>query len=95
MNQSGESVRLSAMVRGRVQGVGFRFFVRRVASDLGLYGYVRNSPDGAVEVVAEGPRPVLEHLLAVLRQGPPHARVDEVTETWGSATHEFADFRQR
>lgn len=87
--------RLSATVRGRVQGVGFRFFVRRVAAGLGLTGYVRNLPEGAVEVVAEGPRPVLEHLLNVLRQGPPHARVDEVTEAWGPATHEFGDFRQR
>lgn len=95
MNDGGETVRLNATVRGRVQGVGFRYFVRHVANGLGLRGYVRNLPDGSVEVVAEGSRPALERLLAVLRQGPPHARVDEVTEAWGSAEGAFTEFRQR
>ncbi len=73
---------LHAIVRGIVQGVGFRYFVQRQARSLGLRGWVRNRPDGTVEVWVEGPRPHLQALLKALRAGPPHARVDEVTVTW-------------
>jgi len=76
--------RLTALVRGRVQGVGFRAFVRRQALDLRLDGYVENLPDGRVEVVAEGERSELEHLLVKLRTGPAHAEVDDIDVTWGS-----------
>jgi acylphosphatase len=74
--------RLEATVSGRVQGVGFRYFVLRVASELGLSGWVANEPDGTVRVVAEGPRSALESLLADLREGPRGARVDRVTSGW-------------
>ena len=68
---------LRAVVRGRVQGVFFRDFVRRHADQLNLRGYVRNLPDGGVEVVAEGERPALERLLEYLKEGPPAARGEE------------------
>jgi acylphosphatase len=85
--------RLVAEVRGRVQGVGFRFFVQDEARHLGLGGYVRNLPDGRrVEVVAEGPRGSLEVLLAELRRGPPGAYVERVNADWRLATGEFAGF---
>jgi acylphosphatase len=63
---------LRAVVYGRVQGVGFRFFVQDEAAKLGLTGYARNLSNGrSVEVVAEGPTPALDRLLASLRRGPP------------------------
>jgi acylphosphatase len=77
--------RLTARVHGRVQGVGFRVFARREAERLGLAGHVRNEPDGTVSVVAEGPQPRLDDLLAALHLGPRHARVDRVEEGWGPA----------
>lgn len=78
-----ESVeRLTALVTGRVQGVGYRAFARRHALDLGLAGTVENLDDGRVEVVAEGPRSELEHLLVFLRRGPVHAQVESLEEHW-------------
>ena len=87
--------RLDAVVRGRVQGVGFRVFVIRAAMDLGLTGWVANVPDGAVRCVAEGDRPALEELLARLREGPPAAAIDRVLASWPPATGEFASFSVR
>lgn len=63
------------LVRGRVQGVGFRWFVARAARKLGLSGHVRNLPDGGVEVVASGEPAELEHLARELAKGPPGAAV--------------------
>jgi acylphosphatase len=68
------------VVRGRVQGVGFRWFVEREAHMLGVYGWVRNNPDGSVEVLATGTREQLSGLRSRLQQGPRAARVDEVQE---------------
>lgn len=84
--------RLEAVVRGRVQGVGYRYFVLDEAFRLALRGWVANEFDGSVRCVAEGPRPALERLLASLRAGPPMARVESVAVTWSAATGEFDDF---
>lgn len=65
-------------VHGRVQGVGYRYFVLRQAEALGVSGYARNLPDGRVEVVAEGPEEVLADLERRLREGPGFARVEGV-----------------
>jgi acylphosphatase len=73
---------LHAVVRGDVQGVGFRYFVLRRARESRLAGRVRNRPDGSVECLAEGPRDVLERLLADLRRGPGLADVDSVDVDW-------------
>ena len=70
------------VIRGRVQGVGFRYFVARRAQTLGLAGWVRNRADGAVELEAEGERQVLEALVAAARAGPAGASVAGVDETW-------------
>lgn len=72
--------RLDASVRGRVQGVGFRFFVLREAIHLDLDGFVANERDGSVHVVAEGPSAVLDVLLERLHEGPPASIVDRVIE---------------
>lgn len=74
------------MVRGDVQGVGFRYFVQRRAGQLGLRGWVRNNDDGTVEVVAEGSRPGLEQLKRSLEQGPATARVTAVDAEWSQGT---------
>lgn len=66
------------IVRGRVQGVGFRWFVEREARTLGLAGWVRNRPDGTVEVLAMGNHEQLSRLHSRLRQGPRAARVDNI-----------------
>jgi acylphosphatase len=80
MTDAGGRQRLDASVRGRVQGVGFRYFVVREADDLGLDGYVANERDGSVHVVAEGRTEVLEALLERLREGPPSSIVERVIE---------------
>lgn len=87
--------RLDATVRGRVQGVGFRYFVVRRAMDLGLTGWVANEPDGSVRCVAEGDRPSLEALLESLEQGPGGALVDRVSSRWAVAVGGWASFEVR
>lgn len=69
------------VVRGRVQGVGFRWFVEREAHLLALSGWVRNNADGSVEVLAQGTHDQLLGLRSRLRQGPRAARVDDVEES--------------
>ncbi len=73
-----QGIALRAVVRGAVQGVGFREAVRRRAGGLGAMGWVRNDEDGAVRVHAEGPEPAVEELVSFLREGPPLAEVGEV-----------------
>ena len=68
-------------VHGRVQGVGFRWFVREAARRRGIAGWVRNRPDGSVELEVSGSEPSVRELIAVVREGPPGARVDTVRET--------------
>jgi acylphosphatase len=69
------------VVRGRVQGVGFRWFVEREAQILGIAGWVRNNADGSVEVLAHGTRDQLLGLRSCLNEGPRAARVDAVEES--------------
>lgn len=85
-------VRATMRIRGVVQGVGYRYFVRRTATALGVWGYVRNHFDGSVEVVAEGERSVLEALADQLRLGPRFAAVESVDVEWGQAEGGFNGF---
>jgi acylphosphatase len=71
--------RIHVIVQGRVQGVFFRKTTLEEAERLGLTGFVKNRPDGAVEIEAEGEEEALEAFLAFCRRGPQHARVDDVT----------------
>ena len=85
--------RLHAIVAGRVQGVGFREFVRHEAATRSLTGYVRNGEDRrTVEVVAEGEEAVLDELLRALYEGPRFARVESVDFNWSEASGGFARF---
>jgi acylphosphatase len=81
------------LVRGRVQGVGFRWFVEREAHVLGIAGWVRNNHDGSVEVLAQGTRDQLSGLHARLRAGPPAARVDEVEISEAKPAEGLSSFR--
>ena len=77
---------------GRVQGVGFRWFVREQARTLGVSGWVRNEPDGTVRLVAEGAPAALDALEARLREGPPAAVVYELRAHRAPARDEFIGF---
>lgn len=81
VNASG-TARLTAIVSGHVQGVGYRAFARRQAVDMGIAGYAENLADGRVEVVAEGRRDDLDLLLVRLRIGPTHAAVSGIETEW-------------
>ncbi len=70
--------RVHARIRGRVQGVGFRYFALEAAGRLGVSGWVRNRPDGGVELEAQAAPEALESFLAEVRRGPPFSRVDSV-----------------
>jgi acylphosphatase len=80
------------LVEGRVQGVGYRDFVQRRASRLGLTGYVMNLPDGRVRVRAEGALESIEELVRELEKGPPLARIEKVSVTWLPLTGRFSSF---
>ena len=81
------------IVRGRVQGVGFRWFVEREAHILGIAGWVRNNPDSSVEVLAQGSKEQLAGLRSRLREGPRAARVDDVEEFDTAPISEMNSFR--
>jgi acylphosphatase/dienelactone hydrolase len=87
--------RLTVWVHGRVQGVGFRWWICDRARDLGLLGSATNLPDGDVEIVAEGPAEACRALLAALRGPSTPGRVQRITERWGSATGGLRDFTAR
>ena len=79
-------------VHGRVQGVGFRYTMVKQAQRLGLTGWIRNDPDGTVEVVAEGDEQALRRFVEKLKKGPPAARVTDVDVSWGSPTETYDRF---
>ena len=84
--------RVHLRIKGRVQGVFFRYETQSVAQRLGLVGWVRNRLDGSVEVVAEGEKEKLDELIKWCHQGPPLARVDSVEVRWEEPTGEFKNF---
>ena len=84
--------RLHAVIHGDVQGVGFRYFVIDRARPLGVRGWVRNRPDGSVEITAEGERRNLEELLDVARRGPRGATVTDVDVEWAAASGTLGPF---
>jgi acylphosphatase len=87
--------RVRLIIRGRVQGVGFRFSALDEANDLALVGWVRNLAGGEVEIVAEGRRKSLKKLAAWAHLGPSSANVTDVREEWLDYIGEFTEFRIR
>ncbi len=84
--------RVQIIVFGEVHYVGFRFSTIEVARDLALVGWVKNEPEGTVQIVAEGPKNKLENLATWAQQGPSLAKVEKIKVDWGLATGEFSDF---
>ena len=88
-------VRLTAWVHGYVQGVGFRWWTRSRAQELGLTGYASNRPDGRVQVVAQGPRHACEKLLELLQSGKTPGHVDKVVADWSEPGETLSGFTER
>lgn len=80
------------IAHGRVQGVGFRFFVRQNAVAIGVTGWVKNCADGSVELHAEGSREQLELLVERVRQGPTFGHVSDLEVDWRTASNDFQTF---
>jgi acylphosphatase len=92
MKQGLPKEKLHAFVTGQVQGVGFRYFVKRNADALSLTGFVRNLQEGQVEVMAEGSHTSLEQLLTLLDLGPSGAVVIDVRSEYSAATGQYHEF---
>ncbi len=90
-----EQVRAHIKIRGRVQGVWFRALAQERARELGVRGWVRNCPDGSVEVVAEGEKNALQRLITWCHKGPEGALVTDVEVKWEPHRGEFQDFSIR
>jgi len=89
---SSEPVRAHIIVKGDVQGVFFRANARNAAQSLAITGWVRNRPDGSVEIVAEGQADKVNHFLHWCHKGPELARVDDVEVNWEESVGEFVRF---
>ena len=87
------NARAHIIVSGRVQGVFFRDHTRRWAASFKLTGWVRNLPDGRVEVKVEGEKEQIEALISRVKEGPPLAHVTDAMVTWEDFQDEFTDFR--
>ena len=93
--QTGGRQRVHIWLQGRVQGVGFRAYVKHIAARLGLTGWVRNVGRDRVETVADGERPVLEQFIEAVQKGPPSSRVEAARLEWEPVAVEFPDFEVR
>lgn len=87
--------RARIIVKGRVQGIGYRAFARARAIPLLIRGFARNLPDETVEVVAEGEKDNLDKFIAELREGPALALIEDLNITWSDYKSEFTDFEIR
>ena len=90
-----DDVRLTAWVHGYVQGVGFRWWTRSRAFELGLTGYASNRPDGRVQVMVQGPRERCQRLLDLLQSGNTPGSVDNVVADWSEANEPMTGFSER
>ena len=84
--------RVKGFVSGRVQGVGFRYFVLRHARSVGLRGYVRNLPDGRVEFLLQGAPDAVARMIDQIRRGPAYAHVDDLSLTDSDASTDESEF---
>ena len=83
---------IQCLVTGKVQRVGFRAFVEDAVSTLGLFGYVKNNPDGSVTILAQGTPESLRELVEYLHEGSPLSEVDGVAVEWGTASKIYDEF---
>ncbi|MFC1485958.1 acylphosphatase [Candidatus Latescibacterota bacterium] len=80
------------IARGRVQGVGFRFFTHRLARDRGIAGWVKNLPDGSVEIHAEGEKSAMEEFVSLVEEGPMFGSVSDIELVWVEPTSQHTGF---
>ena len=85
-------LRIHAFVSGMVQGVSFRSTTIKIAKSLGIKGWIKNLPDGRVEIIAEGEKDKIDALIEFLKKGPPAAKVDNVDVKIENHKGEFKDF---
>jgi len=90
-----KKVRTHIFVSGKVQGVFFRDSTRRIAEELGIFGWVKNLNDSRVEAVLEGEKEVIEKLIKWAKKGPTFSRVDEIKIEWEEYKEEFKNFEIR
>jgi len=87
--------RIHVIVTGRVQGVGYRFFVQQVAATHHLSGFIKNQGDGSVLLEAQGPETAIHKFLEILKTGPRLARVESIAVNWIEPVHDSQDFQIR
>ena len=90
-----ENVNAHILVSGLVQGIGFRYFTSQLADQYGLTGWVRNTPDGKVEIEVEGDRGLVTAFMKEIRIGPSSSHVTAIDVQWKEYTGEYKDFRVR
>ena len=95
MNEEKKSVSVKIKVTGRVQRVGYRYFVQHWAEDFGIGGWVKNQIDGSVFLEAEGRKDRIEKLIKELNEGPSMAQVDEVNVKWAGFENKYRNFGVR
>ena len=83
---------VNIIIKGKVQGVGYRYFTLKKAQELHIIGWVKNQSDGTVALFGQGNKRNLELLIAILKQGPSFSKVDEVIVNWEHAQAEYIDF---
>ena len=83
---------VNIIIKGKVQGVGYRYFTLKKAQELHIIGWVKNQSDGTVALFGQGNKRNLELLIAILKQGPSFSKVDEVIVNWEHAHAEYTDF---
>ena len=95
MNDEKKSVSAKIKVTGRVQRVGYRYFVQHWAEDFGIGGWVRNQRDGSVFLEAEGRKDRIEKLIKELKEGPSMAQVEDVNVKWAGLENKYRNFEVR
>jgi acylphosphatase len=91
-SQLQNNLTVNMVITGKVQGVGFRYFVLRQAQELGIYGWVSNKPNGDVEALAQGDKEDLDQFIAKVKQGSAFSRVDDVILNWDDGQENYTSF---
>ena len=87
-----DTLTVNMKITGKVQGVGFRYFVLRQAQELGINGWVSNKSNGAVEALAQGEKEGLDHFIVKVKQGPTFSSVEDVSLKWGNEAEQYFGF---
>jgi len=91
-SQPEDNLTVNMKITGKVQGVGFRYFVLRQAQELGILGWVNNKPNGDVEAFAQGEKADLERFIAKVKEGPSFSRVEDVSLNWVKEAEQYFGF---